>query len=94
MRGESRYCAAAAGDIVRVQLDELTAVFDRRSGQTHLLASPLPEMLQALGGGEWALHDFIIHLTDRFDMAGANDAAALIAERLAELAALGLVEAR
>jgi PqqD family protein of HPr-rel-A system len=94
MRGEPRYRAAAADDIVRVDLDELTAVFDRRSGQTHLLASPLPEMLQVLGEGDWALNDFIIHLADHFDMTGANDAAELIAERLTELAALGLVEAR
>lgn len=118
MRGESRYCAAAAGDIVRVQLDELTAVFDRRSGQTHLLASPLPEMLQALGDGEWALAAFVENLDRNFEISSAPAQAgalegsavhagqssglrrstaeveAVIGERLAELIALGLVEAR
>ena len=94
MRAEVRYRAAAAMDLVRVELDELTAVFDRRSGQTHLLASPLPELLGALGEVEWTLAAFAAHLASQFEIAGDGDAAARIDQRLAELVALGLVEAR
>lgn len=94
MRADPRYRAVAAADLVRVELDELTAVFDRRSGQTHLLASPLPEMLDALGAGDWTLAAFAAHLASEFEMAGEGDVAARIEQRLAELAALGLVETR
>ncbi len=94
MPAEMRYRAAAAEDLVRVELDALTAVYDRRSGQTHLLASPLPEMLEALGKAEWTLAAFAAQLADTFEMAGDGDADALIAAHLSELAALGLVEAR
>ena len=71
MPAEPRYRAAAKGDLVRVELDALTAVFDRRSGQTHLLASPLPEMLDALGKGEWTLAGFAEHLAVNFDLSSA-----------------------
>lgn len=79
----------------RVELDTLTAVYDRRSGQTHLLAAPLPDLLDALGGGEWTLAEFGAHLADQYELASDDgDAGAVIAARLAELAALGLVEVR
>ena len=94
MRADVRYRAAVAHDLVRVELDELTAVFDRRSGQTHLLASPLPEMLEALGAEEWTLTAFAAQLASEYDMTGEGEAAARIDQRLAELVALGLVEAR
>lgn len=94
MPAEARYCAATAGDLVRVELDTLTAVYDRRSGQTHLLASPLPEMLEALGADEWTVESFAARLTDTFELAGDGEARALIAAHLAELAALGLIETR
>lgn len=117
MRAEVRYRAAGAMDLVRVELDALTAVYDRRSGQTHLLASPLPEMLEALGEAEWTLADFAAALANNFDLGSAPAEAGalakgaalesqgsglrrsaevenLIAAHLAELATLGLVEAR
>src|SRR3546814_11743375 len=41
---------AAPADALRTEpLDELTAIFDRRSLQTHLVVSPVPELLEALG---------------------------------------------
>lgn len=68
MPAEARYRAAAASDLVRVELDALTAVYDRRSGQTHLLASPLPEMLAVLGTEEWTLAAFAAQLASVFDI--------------------------
>lgn len=95
MPAERRYRAARAGDLVRVELDALTAVYDRRSGQTHLLASPLPEILEAMGGEDWTIEPFTAQLAKTFDMlSGEGDAAELIAAHLSELVSLGLVEAR
>jgi len=95
MHGDTRLCAAPAGLLVRAELDALTAVYDRRSGQTHLLAAPLPDLLDALGEREWALADFTAHLAAQFDLASDDgDPQAIIAERLSELAALGLIQAR
>jgi PqqD family protein of HPr-rel-A system len=95
MRGDTRLRAAAADVLVRAQLDALTVVYDRRSGQTHLLAAPLPDLLDALGEREWTLADFAQNLAVHYDLASdGGDPQTLIAQHLAELAALGLVEAR
>jgi PqqD family protein of HPr-rel-A system len=75
---------------IAVPLDTLTALFDRASGQTHLLASPLPEILDALDVGPANTAALTARLAVRFDLE-AEDAEATIAARLAELAALGLV---
>jgi PqqD family protein of HPr-rel-A system len=87
MPAERRYRAAPAAALHCVELDALTAVFDRRSGQTHLLAAPLPELLEALGSGDWTLSDFARHLADQFDLT-SNTSAPAQAGALADSAAL------
>lgn len=94
MPAELRYRAAAVADLAWVELDELTVVFDRRSGQSHLLAQPLPEMLAAMGDGEWTCADVNARLADQFDLTGEGSLGERVAERLTELVAMGLVEAR
>lgn len=94
MPAESRYRAAPASALVQVELDGLTAIFDRRSGQTHLLAAPLPDLLAALGDNSWRLADFTAHLAAEFDLVSEDgDLPAIVAARLDELMALGLVQA-
>ena len=51
-------------------------------------------MLEALGEGDWTLAAFAAHIAANFDLAANGDVAASIAAHLAELTALGLVEAR
>lgn len=63
----------------------MTAIYDRRSGQTHLIVDPVPEILDAIGGGTATAAD----VAARMRLA---DAAGAIAERLDELLAIGLVE--
>jgi PqqD family protein of HPr-rel-A system len=75
-----------------VPLDSLTALYDRGSGQTHLLASPLPEILDALEAGPADAAGLATRLAARFDL-DADDAGSAISARLEELAALGLVSA-
>lgn len=63
----------------------MTAIYDRRSGQTHLLADPVPEILDLIGYGSSDITSIASRL-------GVPDATALVAERIDELVAIGLVE--
>lgn len=95
MPAEPRYRAVPAAALHRVELDALTAVYDRRSGQTHVLAPPLPELLDALADRQSTLAELVAGLEERYELAGDADATdAVVGARLAELAALGLVEIR
>lgn len=85
-----RWRAAAAGALVLVPLDALTIVYDRRSGITHVLAPPAPEILAALAEPMTAA-ELHVRLAESFDLAAGDDAA--LAARVAELAAAGLIEA-
>jgi PqqD family protein of HPr-rel-A system len=70
-----------------VPLDSLTAVCHRASGQTHVVAEPMPEILAALGGGAMD----VACLLERLGLPDVPDVRALLAERLEELVAAGLV---
>ena len=86
------YRAAPAGALRIEALGELTAIFDRRSMQTHLVVAPLPEMLAMMADAPCNAALLAKRLETVFDIEGEGDARALIAERLAELADMGLVE--
>ncbi len=82
----TRYCAPPADGLAIVALDELVAVFHRASGITHLVASPVPELLGALAG-RWMTLEAI---EAEFELV-EGDRASLTA-MLDELAIAGLVE--
>lgn len=73
-------------------LGELTAIFDRRSMQTHLVVSPMPEILDAMGCDVCDAKALEVRLAAVFDLAADDDLEPILAERLGELAAMGLVE--
>lgn len=84
---------AAPPDALRVEpLGELTAIFDRRSMQTHLVVAPMPEILDAMGAEICNATKLAARLGAAFDFDSAEDVQPILAERLAELAATGLVE--
>ncbi len=85
-----RYRAPAAGGLRVVPLDTLTAVYHRASGQTHVVAPPVPEMLDLLVDRAITAAQVLAALAERYDLPDADEAA--IAARLDELAASGLVE--
>lgn len=85
------YRAAPPGALRIEPLGPLTAIFDRRSMQTHLVVSPMPEILAAMAGDACDADMLARRLAADFDLEADGDVAALIAERLDELAALGLV---
>ncbi|SBV33242.1 conserved protein of unknown function [uncultured Sphingopyxis sp.] len=84
---------AAPADALHIEpLGELTAIFDRRSIQTHLVVSPVPEILDALGADACTPARLAERLAATFDLGSAEEAQPILAERLSELAAMGLVE--
>jgi len=84
----TRYRAEPADQILREPLGAIDALYHRRSGETHLVAAPVPQILEALGEGPSDVAALLARLAARFEIEG--DAAALEAH-LAELVALGLV---
>ncbi|MDR6835046.1 MULTISPECIES: HPr-rel-A system PqqD family peptide chaperone [unclassified Sphingopyxis] len=85
------YRAAPPGALRVEPLGELTAIFDRRSMQTHLVVSPMPEILAAMGADDCDAATLAARLARSFDFDGAGEVLPILAERLAELAAMGLV---
>ena len=86
-----RYIAAPATDLIVRPLADITLIYHRASGQTHMVASPVPEILAALADGP--LDSVALHarLTADYDMGDPADAIAAIATHVDEMAALGLV---
>lgn len=83
-----RFVAAAPATLRIVELDALTLVYHRASGITHVLASPAPELLAALVE-PCDINGLLSKLAADYDLADAEPGA--LAERLAELEAVGLV---
>ena len=85
-----RYIADPDALAEAVALEGLTAVFHNRSGATHILAPPAPQILEALAGREGDAAEILARISERFELE-AEDAEGAIAARLAELEAAGLV---
>ena len=83
------YRAAEPAALLVAPLDTLTAVFHHRSGITHLLAEPAPEMLALLADDGLSLDALMERLALEFEVADP-DRAGLLA-RLDELVEAGLV---
>lgn len=86
----TRWRAADPATLRRAKLGDLTALYHRPSGQTHVVAEPVPEILAALTGEALAVAALMAALASSHDLDG--DEAGLSA-RLAELAEAGLVSA-
>ena len=84
------YRAAAPGTLRIVPLDALTLIYHRASGITHVVDSPVPEILETLAGEPLGVPDLLARLGERFDLTDADPAA--LTARLDELATAGLVE--
>jgi PqqD family protein of HPr-rel-A system len=86
---EARFTADPPDRRIAVTLDTLVAVYHRPSGATNLLASPAPELLDALHEGPADADTLLRRLAERFEIADADPGA--IAARLEELEGAGLV---
>lgn len=86
----ARYRAPPPAALRVVALDQLSAVYHRASGQTHVVAPPVPEILDLLANRAMTPEELLAALAERFDLPD-GDAAALVA-RLDELVETKLVE--
>jgi PqqD family protein of HPr-rel-A system len=86
------YQAEPADARIVEPLDMMTLIYQRRSGITHMVGEPVPQMLEAMGADAIDAETLAARLAADFDLGQQADATALIAERLEELAELGLVE--
>jgi PqqD family protein of HPr-rel-A system len=85
-----RYIADPPELVQAVEFDGLTALFHRPSGMTHILAPPAPQILAALAGRAGDEAELLARIAEDFE-AEAEDPAAALEARLAELEAAGLV---
>lgn len=83
------YIADADG-LRQVVLEGLTLLFHPRSGQTHIVAPPAPEILALLAEGPADARALLGRLRAHYEFDEVEGAAA-VAARLAELEAAGLV---
>ena len=89
---EAIYRAAPASTLRIVPIDDLTAVYHRASGVTHLLASPAPELMAMLADQAMTLAELLARLSADFELLDADLPA--LGARLDELVRAGLVERR
>jgi PqqD family protein of HPr-rel-A system len=87
----THYIAEPANQLLVEPLDAITLIYQRRSGITHMVAEPVPEMLAAMGDETVTAAKLVVKLSDQFDLGTDEDAEAVVAARLEELAELGLV---
>lgn len=84
---------AARPDVLRIApLDALTLIFHRSSGITHVVDTPVPEILETLGDAELDVATLLDRLRAAYELGDADPQA--LAARLDELVDAGLAERR
>ncbi|HYI40594.1 MAG TPA: HPr-rel-A system PqqD family peptide chaperone [Allosphingosinicella sp.] len=86
----SLYAADPPDAMREVEIEGLTLLYHRRSGLTHFLAPPAPQILAALAGGPAGAEAIAARIGEAFEIE-SEDPVAAIGARLAELEAAGLV---
>jgi PqqD family protein of HPr-rel-A system len=85
------YKAEPADQLLTVALDAMTLIYQRRSGITHIVAEPIPEILEVMCGDALNANAVAERLAAQFDLE-PGDVEAIVASRLEEMAQLGFVE--
>ncbi|MDB5688410.1 MAG: HPr-rel-A system PqqD family peptide chaperone [Sphingomonas bacterium] len=87
----ARFVADPLSDRPQIEIDGFAILYHRPSGMTHVVASPVPEMLAALAGDPADVGQIVTRLAAEHDLAGEGALEAIVAARLEELEAAGLV---
>ena len=74
-----------------VALDELSSVYHRASGATHVVIEPVPQILAALETGALDADALYAKLSTDHELGPEADARLVLGDRLNELVTLGLV---
>lgn len=92
LNASTAYRRDAADAVTACILDDLTLFYHHRSGQTHMVISPVPEIMERMADGvavtAQVMHD---RLAQEYDLGAQDAAVAEIAAHLDALVALGLV---
>ncbi|WP_240334215.1 HPr-rel-A system PqqD family peptide chaperone [Sphingobium estronivorans] len=87
-----RYCQDSPDAIASCALDDMVLLYHRSSGQTHMVISPVPEILATLDdGAAWTAGEVLGQLARLYDLGAAEEALPQVEAHLVELTALGLV---
>jgi PqqD family protein of HPr-rel-A system len=86
-----RFVADALDARPAVAVDGLTILYHRPSGVTHVVASPVPELLAAIAEAPADAGEIVARLAAAHELAGEDALEAVVAARLEELEAAGLV---
>lgn len=89
--GGPRFVADPAADCPQVRIDGFAILYHRPSGMTHVVASPIPEMLAVIADDPADIGQIVARLEAEHDLAGDDALDAIVAARIAELEAAGLV---
>jgi PqqD family protein of HPr-rel-A system len=87
-----QFKAANPEDIVLHMLDMMTLVFHRPSGLTHIVADPIPAILEVMQQEVSTPAQIAEALENNFDLEEGADVENVVLARLDEMNALGLVE--
>ncbi|WP_417622268.1 HPr-rel-A system PqqD family peptide chaperone [Parasphingorhabdus sp.] len=86
-----QYRAAAKNELIWHDLDSMMLLYHRPSGITHMLADPVPAILQVMEDAPLTAGQIASRLMNQFEVEADVDAEEIILARLEELAILGLV---
>ncbi|WP_327751841.1 HPr-rel-A system PqqD family peptide chaperone [Sphingobium sp. SJ10-10] len=87
-----RYCQDSPDAIASCVLEDMVLLYHRPSGQTHMVISPVPEILATLEeGAALTAGEVHVELTRLYDLGPAEEAVPQVEAHLAELTTLGLV---
>ncbi|MEO9469469.1 HPr-rel-A system PqqD family peptide chaperone [Parasphingorhabdus sp.] len=73
-------------------LDSMTAIFQKSSGMTHIVADPVPAIVDVMADDALEISQVVGRLTDQYDIEDGDDAENIVAARLEELCQLGLAD--
>ena len=94
MAGEIIYIAEDAKALRFHDLGDMMLVYHRASGITHMLAEPAPALLALLEDNALSIGDAAAQLSQEYDLGemGEADLVDIVAARIDELVALGLLK--
>ena len=89
----TRFVADPPAERRAIACEGLTILYHRPSGITHILAPPVPELLDALAQGPASAREIVVRLAEQHELSGDDALDEIVAARLDKLVAAGLVRA-